>query len=180
MTRADAVSLRPAVPGDRELLLRLYATTREAEMAIVPWTEEQKAAFVAQQFAAQDADYRRSYPSASFSVVEVGGIAAGRLVVDRRPGEIHLVDVSLFPEERGRGVGGRLVGELIEEARRDGKALSIHVERFNRALRLYARLGFRMLADLGVYYSLEWREEPDPASRPVPEPLAFPVPAGAP
>lgn len=172
-------TLRPIVPADEPFLRRLYASTRAAEMAIVPWTDGQKAAFLAQQFEAQDADYRRSYPSASFLVVEADGSPAGRLIVERRRDEIGLLDVSLLPEKRDRGLGGALIGELIEESRRDGKPLRIHVERFNRALTLYARLGFRLLSDLGVYYLLEWREVPSAASLPVPEPLAFPIPAGA-
>ena len=32
-----------------------------------------------------------------------------------------------------------------------GKPVSIHVERFNPELRLYARLGFRQVEDKGVY-----------------------------
>jgi hypothetical protein len=32
----------------------------------------------------------------------------------------------------------------------------IHVERFNPALRLYERLGFRQVEDKGVYLFLEW------------------------
>jgi hypothetical protein len=38
-----------------------------------------------------------------------------------------------------------------------GKPLRIHVERFNPALRLYERLGFRQIDDRGVYLFLEWR-----------------------
>lgn len=36
----------------------------------------------------------------------------------------------------------------------------MHVERFNPARRLYARLGFRQIADQGVYLLLE--REPSP------------------
>ena len=35
--------------------------------------------------------------------------------------------------------------------------LTIHVERFNPALRLYERLGFTLAEDKGVYLFLEWR-----------------------
>ena len=39
-----------------------------------------------------------------------------------------------------------------------GKPLRIHVERFNPALQLYERLGFKQIEDKGVYLFLEWRE----------------------
>jgi hypothetical protein len=41
-----------------------------------------------------------------------------------------------------------------------GRLLRSHVERFNPALRLYGRLGFRQIDDRGVYLFMEWRVEP--------------------
>ena len=38
-----------------------------------------------------------------------------------------------------------------------GKPVRMHVERFNPARRLYGRLGFREIADKGVYLLLEWQ-----------------------
>ena len=96
------------------------------------------------------------YVGASFDVVEVDGRAAGRLYVARWPGEIRVVDISLLPEYRGRGTGTALLGELVREAEAAGKPLTIHVERFNRAIRLYERLGFVPAGDEGVYLLLRW------------------------
>ncbi|PYJ86874.1 MAG: GNAT family N-acetyltransferase, partial [Verrucomicrobia bacterium] len=52
--------------------------------------------------------------------------------------------------------GTKLLRDLQEEARGAGKSLTIHVERFNRALELYQRLGFKQVEDKGVYLLLEW------------------------
>jgi ribosomal protein S18 acetylase RimI-like enzyme len=49
-----------------------------------------------------------------------------------------------------------LLRELQDEAGAARKSLTIHVERFNPALRLYERLGFRQTEDKGVYLLLEW------------------------
>lgn len=46
--------LRPALPADREFLLRVYAASREMEMAMVPWPAEQKGTSLRMQFEAQD------------------------------------------------------------------------------------------------------------------------------
>lgn len=152
-----------AGPADRDLLLRIYASTREEELATTDWGEEQKKVFVEQQFSAQDSYYREYYVGARFDLIRAGEEVAGRLYVDRDqgrfPGEIRLMEITVLPEHRGRGIGSRLLGELMEEARRDGRMLTIHVERFNRALSLYRRLGFRELEDKGVYLLLGWRAE---------------------
>jgi hypothetical protein len=52
---------------------------------------------------------------------------------------------------------------LMAEAAATGRPLTIHVERLNPALRLYARLGFRPAADRGVYRLLSWGPGETPA-----------------
>jgi RimJ/RimL family protein N-acetyltransferase len=150
------IDLRPVTDADRDLLVGVYAAAREEELSQVEWAEGQREAFIRMQFDAQDREYRRHNPEGSFDVVEVDGRPAGRLYVDRRPGDIRIVDISLLPEFRGAGVGGWLIGRLMEEAAASRRKVSIHVEIHNRAARLYARLGFAVAADLGVYRRMEW------------------------
>jgi GNAT superfamily N-acetyltransferase len=149
------VALRPADPEDAEFLLRVYASTRAQELAPVPWSDAQKDAFLRMQFTAQDTWWRDQKPTAEFHVILVGGAAAGRLYVDRRPAEIRVVDIALLPEYRGHGVGAGLLGALIDEGDKAGKPVTIHVEAGNRARGLYERLGFREISHTGVYALME-------------------------
>ncbi len=104
---------------------------------------------------------RRSLPGALshgvfFRVVVSGGRDAGRLYVDRWEREIRIMDIALLPEHHGQGAGNALLKKLQEEAAATARVLSIHVERFNPALRLYHRLGFVAAEDKGVYLLLHW------------------------
>jgi ribosomal protein S18 acetylase RimI-like enzyme len=155
--RAAEITLRTTEVGDDALQLRVYASTRADELALVPWSREQKEAFVAQQFAAQTAHYARHYPQMSADVILVDGEPAGRLLVARLDDEILIVDIALLPEHRGAGVGTALLHDVLAEADAAGKRVAIHVERFNPALRLYERLGFSIAEDQGVYLLLERR-----------------------
>lgn len=150
------MTLRPVDAGDERFLLRVYAGTREEELAPVPWSADEKAAFVAQQFAAQTAHYASHYAGMSSNVILVGGVPAGRLLVARWAEEIRIVDISILPEFRGRGAGGVVLRKLMAEAAAAGKRVSIHVERTNRALGLYERLGFQPEGEHGVYLRMEW------------------------
>jgi|ERR1043166_8335520 ribosomal protein S18 acetylase RimI-like enzyme len=151
-----SLRLRPITPQDEPFLARLYASTREQELAQTNWSDEQKAMFCRMQFNAQTADYKRNYPDASFDVIERDGAAAGRLLVLRDEGKIHIIDIALLPEHRGAGLGTKFLRELQEEAKAAGKKLSIHVEQFNPARRLYERMGFKQVEEKGVYLLMEW------------------------
>jgi ribosomal protein S18 acetylase RimI-like enzyme len=150
------ISLRAITPADDAFLARVYASSRAEELAITGWPEELKADFCRRQFDAQSAYYAANYPTASFQIIERDGWPVGRLYVDRWEKEIRIVDITLLPEFRGSGIGTKLLRDLQNEARAAGKSLTIHVERFNRALALYQRLGFEQIEDKGVYLLMSW------------------------
>ncbi|HEV7886791.1 MAG TPA: GNAT family N-acetyltransferase [Acidimicrobiales bacterium] len=164
-----AIRLRPAGPEDREFLLSVYASTRTDEVAILPWDDAQKAVFLRQQAEAQDADYRRRSPDAQFLVVEYDGQDVGRLYraevpgVDGRPVGLRMMDVALLPEWRSRGIGTRIINDLVAEAEARGLVLSLHVEHWNPVKRLYERLGF-VVAGQNEVYALMERAPARPAS----------------
>jgi ribosomal protein S18 acetylase RimI-like enzyme len=154
---AEAITLRPVTSGDAAFLCDVYSSTRTEELAQVPWSDEQKAAFLRMQFDAQDRYYHEQYPNGAYDVILVEGQPAGRLYVNRGPDEFRIIDIAMLPAYRNRRIGTHLVGALQAEAALARKPLRIHVERFNPAMRLYERLGFRPIADRGVYLFLEWR-----------------------
>lgn len=154
---ASAVGLRPVTEGDREFLVGVYGSTRGDELALLAWPDGAREAFVRSQFDMQDRAYRGHYPSGRFDLVEIDGVDAGRMYVDPRPTDIRLVDISLLPAFRGRGVGGNLVTRLTDEAGSTGRTVSLHVEIHHRAAALYARLGFAVVAERGLHRRMEWR-----------------------
>jgi ribosomal protein S18 acetylase RimI-like enzyme len=159
VSEAPVITLRVAKGDDEAFLQAVYTSTREAELASTGWSDEQKAAFCAQQFHAQDAHYRKHYPTAQFFVIEVEKQPAGRLYVDHWEKEIRIMDIALLPSFRGRGIGTHFLRELKKEAQNASKLLSIHVETFNPAKRLYERLGFVVAEDKGVYQLMTWSPE---------------------
>ncbi|MDQ1729185.1 MAG: hypothetical protein QOD33_1310 [Pyrinomonadaceae bacterium] len=151
-----ALTLRPVVPADEAFLLDVYTSTRAAEMVLVPWTVEQQQAFIAMQFASQQEQYRRKYPAASHHIILDRDRLVGTLYVARMELEIRIVDLTLLPAERNRGIGTFLLKRLQEEAACAGKLLKIFVEDFNPSLRLFERLGFASVEQEGIHLLLEW------------------------
>jgi ribosomal protein S18 acetylase RimI-like enzyme len=159
---AEALALRDEADGDIPFLMALYASNREAELAAFPWPPSQKAAFLHMQFNAQRTSYRTHHPNAAYKMVEVRGLPIGRLYWDELPSHLHIIDITLVPERRGRGLGTMLLDRLIAMASSNGWSVGLAVDKDNRALKLYQRMGFIIVADRGLYQQMELRPRNKP------------------
>ena len=158
---ADAgLTFRRIGDDDLPFLARVYASTRMDELAATPWTDAQKAAFLDMQFRAQHADYQRNYPEADWLVTLRGSEEIGRLYIERWPSQHCIIDIAFLPGHRGKGLGSALLRDVMDEAADRGKSVTIHVEKFNPAMRLYRRLGFKTEQDKGVYDLMRWSAAP--------------------
>jgi ribosomal protein S18 acetylase RimI-like enzyme len=151
-----ALTLRPVEKDDESFLFRLYSVVRMNEVAEWGWSEAQQEAFLRMQFNGQQAGYRKAYPGASHSIILSEGEPIGRLFVGKRDGALRLVDISILPEHRGAGSGTSLIRDLQDEAGRERLPLRLQVMKTNPALRLYERMGFRVIEDAGAYFQMEY------------------------
>jgi ribosomal protein S18 acetylase RimI-like enzyme len=137
------ITLRPVLESDDSFLFGLYASTRAAEMALVPWPDAQKQAFVQMQFTAQKTSYTKQFPGAQHAVICRDGDPVGRVYLDKSKERFHILDITVCDACRNQGIGGVVLREILAEAMEAGKPTTIHVENFNRSVRLFERLGFR-------------------------------------
>jgi ribosomal protein S18 acetylase RimI-like enzyme len=134
--------------SDQGFLHGLYRSLREPELSLVPWSEEQKAAFVASQFAAQHQHYLSAYPNGLFQIIKMDDLCVGRFYVSQSEDQIRIIDLTILPEFRGRGIGTQILSETLESA---GKRVTIYLESFSESVGLFERLGFRIVKDEGIY-----------------------------
>jgi ribosomal protein S18 acetylase RimI-like enzyme len=149
------IKLRTEVQKDNLFIESLYRSTREAELKLSNWPEEQKAAFIMMQSMAQQAAYRSKFAGAVFQVIVYKKTDAGRFYIWEGEDEIRLIDITLLPAFRGKGIGTFVLNGLNKMADKAGKKISLHVEPANPALHLYRRLGFVYLRDNGRLYYME-------------------------
>jgi predicted TIM-barrel fold metal-dependent hydrolase len=138
-------------------LVRLYASTRAAELALVPWTDTQKEFFARLQATAQRQHYQAEYPAAEELLILVDAEPAGRLYVDRRATEIRLLDFSLLPEYHTSAAGRQVLCELMAEGAAAGKPVNIHLQPDDPLQSLFEQLGFTPAGHNGVHVLFEWR-----------------------
>jgi ribosomal protein S18 acetylase RimI-like enzyme len=149
--------LRPLLAEDGDFLFRLYASTRADEVAAFGWPAPQQEAFLRMQFNMQRRWYETAYSQAEHTIIELEDQPVGRMIVLRGQNSWQLIDISLLPEYRGRGIGGELIRALIHECAETGAVLQLQVLRNNPAIRLYNRLGFTSTAEDQIYIQMELR-----------------------
>ncbi len=149
--------LRPERSKDQPFLREVFDDTRREEFSAARLPPELLSNLLAAQFNAQQQGYRASFPKAEFLIIALGGQSVGRMVVDRGPQIVTVVDISLLAQHRNQGVGTELIRGLADEAARAGQAVRLSVVRGQRAARLYQRLGFAKIGEAGVRDLMEWR-----------------------
>src|SRR5262245_61858779 len=122
------ITLREVSATDDAFLRRVYACTRAQEMSMVPWTDEQREAFLRFQFDAQNDYYRAQFPGASFIVIENHATPVGRLYISREPEVIRILDITVLPEHRAAGIGSTLIKQILAEADEQKKTVTVWVE----------------------------------------------------
>ncbi|MFC2078995.1 GNAT family N-acetyltransferase [Candidatus Bipolaricaulota bacterium] len=151
------ITLRDVKPDDADLLLAIFAGTREKERQTVQWRPAEWADFVRSQQELQTAHYSKHFAEASHRIILCLGIPVGSIWVCRSRDEIRLLDLAILPGYRSKGIGTHLIHRLQAEAIELGKQLRHTVESDNlSALRFYLRLGFRKVDEYGLHISMEW------------------------
>lgn len=155
-----SLSLRPIQDKDLNLLFEIYSSTRTEELQqVAVWSEEQKHAFLTQQFNAQHDYYQKNYVGAGFYIIYKNNVPIGRLYIqeDFQGKEIRIIDIALLPVWRNQGLGTSILKDILGRAKDINRPVTIHVESFNPAMKLYEKLGFNKISETnGVYHLMEY------------------------
>lgn len=149
------VHLRQVKSNDDIFLYDLYASTRSDELDAWGWDERQRKSFLEMQFNAQRQSYHLQYPHADHHIIMRENQPIGRLLTQRTEQEIRLIDISLLTHHRNAGIGSTLIKELLREATNLQLPLRLSVLKTNPARKLYERLGFVVMADMGMHIEME-------------------------
>lgn len=152
----NPIALRAATADDLPFLGRLYRDTRRQELEGWGWPQEQREWFLQMQFDARQRSYEAAFPNAEDRIVCIEDVPVGRLLMNREPAALQLIDLALLEEYRNQGLGTELLRRLQRECERGRMVLCLQVLTANPAMRLYRRLGFAEVSADPVYARLEW------------------------
>jgi len=161
---SKVIAVRLEQPEDEAFLFELYASTRKEELDAWGWPPEMRHSFLTMQFKASQG-LHQAFPKAEFQIVLLNGAPAGRLIVDRTPEELHLVDIALLPHYRNAGIGAALLQRIFGEAAATKKPIRLKVLKGNRAERFYQRLSFKKTGETELHMDMEWRGPEAPTAK---------------
>lgn len=135
-------SLRPATSADFSFLRELHRQTlRPYVEQIWGWDEQQQENLLRERFAPE-----------KLQVIQIAGKDTGILQVETKPNEVFLANILLAPEFQKRGLGRKIVSDVVEQAKVRGLPVALTVLKPNPAKRLYERLGFQVTKEDEVRY----------------------------
>jgi GNAT superfamily N-acetyltransferase len=137
---------RPAAAEDDAFLRELIASARP----------DLPDPLVDLQLRAQRREWEARYPGSRDELILVEGGPVGRIWVAWLVDACVLVDMALLPAYRRSGIGGRIVGEVLDEADRRRVPARVTVERTNApSLAFCAKHGFAEIDGDAVHVVLE-------------------------
>jgi ribosomal protein S18 acetylase RimI-like enzyme len=130
---------------DDDLIYSIYRSTRDKELTYTNWTELQKRSFVTMQLMAQLIEYQKKYPELLQQIIVHNKKSIGRLYTWESLSEIKIIDISILPEYQRKGLGTKVLQQILNKAIQAEKKVNLHVVFSNPALKLYERLGFKKI-----------------------------------
>ena len=141
-----------AGPADEPFIRHLFEEVRTGQFAATGLSGPIVRQVLAQQFHSQTAGYTTQFPDAISLIVTRDGSAIGRLLFQCASACWHIIDISLLPDDCGRGLGTKIIQALAANARYRGVGmLTLSVLTGNLAARrFYLRHGFAEIGQAGA------------------------------
>jgi ribosomal protein S18 acetylase RimI-like enzyme len=153
---SQILTLRRAEPDDHAFLYRLFYSTQAEKLQLWHLTPEAKERLVALIYAGFERHYTMLAAMSDDRLVLLNNEPVGRMIILQMPDEIRLADLTIVPGYRNRGIGGALIGQLQTESVMTKRPVRLRVGKYDRAFRLYQRLGFYKIEEAQPYLHLEW------------------------
>jgi ribosomal protein S18 acetylase RimI-like enzyme len=151
------LGLRKAQVTDQVFAEVLFLSARDYVYQM-PIPKAQLDVLLKQQFQLQQASYTASFPLAETFIVEFYGQPIGKLMLNSTAETLHIIDIALLGDMRGKGYGTALLRALKKQAVEQCKPLRLAVDQQNlRAKKLYLGLGFSVIESSATHDTLLWK-----------------------
>lgn len=93
------------------------------------------------------------------NIIYLNNQPIGLLKLDRTFTNIDILQLQIDPSQQGKGLGKKILSDILKEASLAGKTVSLSVLKTNKAQHLYKSLGFRIVDEDQYSYFMETERE---------------------
>ncbi len=104
----------------------------------------------------QRLDFTEKFNPADGKIIVVVGVDAGFWRTIERETETLLVSIRILPEFQNRGIGTKIIKNLLNESK---NPVRLQVLKVNPARRLYERLGFKIFDETETHFKMIRRRD---------------------
>lgn len=146
------ITKRPAKKEDidfaRDLYHRAYSDVNVRQFG--SWDESR-----------QNDLFDKTWKAEIYEIILSGESFCGYCSIEQRDDYIFVHDLVVSPEFQGRGIGSKILNELIEKSKRINLSIKLYVLKENEARYLYRKLGFEDMGTTNTHIKMEF----DPYSK---------------
>ena len=101
-------------------------------------------------------DTSECWDRGSISIIEVDGQRVGMIQILDQTGFVEIGELQIQPSHQNRGIGSRILSDVVDQAHKRGKTVKLSVALKNeRANEFYQRCGFQYVAQTETHHQLQ-------------------------
>jgi len=103
----------------------------------------------------QDEFFYNSWKPESHEIILNNHTSCGYCSIEHKPDHIYVHGLVISPDFQNRGIGSKILKELIEESKQKNIPIRLQVLKENHAHGLYRKLGFNDTNETDTHYEME-------------------------
>ncbi|MFA6072638.1 MAG: GNAT family N-acetyltransferase [Candidatus Woesearchaeota archaeon] len=104
--------------------------------------------------------FNKKFNIKNIKIITLDGLDIGSLEIETTKNNIHINEIQLLPKYQGRGIGTKILQDLIIHAKLNKIDLDLKVLKINPAKRLYERIGFIICKETNTHYFMNFITRP--------------------
>lgn len=140
------INLRPSTEEDFEFIFSLNKINMKKYVDIIRgWNEEY-----------ERADMKNKFMPGTHKIIQVDEQDVGTILIQEELGHFKLAHLELLPQFQNKGIGTKLIKEILDKAKTKNKYVWLKVLKTNPAIELYKKLGFVKIGEEELKYIMRF------------------------
>jgi ribosomal protein S18 acetylase RimI-like enzyme len=139
------IKLIHATENDSEFFMELFSEIKGSELLLHSWPPTIREQLLSMQYRGFMKSIQEEYPNHEDFLILFQSKMAGRLQIEKNDSFFRIINISLMPDFRGKGIGSYILKNILKEANLRQIPVELDVDVSNPAFFVYQNLGFNII-----------------------------------